>query len=107
MPVLALQCREQGEAVPSRMLLHSGAKLEPVLPLSKVCPEKAAEAPALQNGGNPTASSLFHLSKQHTRSAQVVFAEPGRLSATLGVSQWEARLLLLTEFGTAHALSPC
>lgn len=35
-PVLVLQCREQAEAVPSQMLLHAGAKLEPVLPLSNV-----------------------------------------------------------------------
>lgn len=107
MPALVLHCREQGEAVPSQTLLRSGAKLKPVLPISNACPEKAAEAPALQKDGNPTASSRSHLSKQHAESAQVVLAEPGRPGATLGVSQREARLLLLTEFGTARALSPC
>lgn len=86
---------------------RSGAKLKPVLPISNACSEKAAEAPALQKDGNPTASSRSHLSKQHAESAQVVLAEPGRPGATLGVSQREARLLLLTEFGTARALSPC
>lgn len=60
MPVLVLQCREQGEAVPSQTVVPSWSLCSPSLISAQ---RKLLRAPALQNGGNPTASSLFHLSK--------------------------------------------
>lgn len=98
----AVQC-EQGKALPSQrgccMMVRSRSLSSPSL--------KSAQRKLLrllhcsqQEGGkiNPAASSLAHLSKRQPQQSLFrlllqSWTDPGQLSATMGVSQWEVRLL--------------